>query len=631
MAETEDTKETQENSANPEAPAMDAPADAGEESFAELFEKSYTGDRQIKEGSIVKGRVIEIRPDDQVLVDIGFKSEGLVSLAEFRRSDPSATVEPGDNVEVFLERCEDDEGLCVISKEKADRLKIWDDISGAYESDSLVEGVIVARVKGGLSVDIGVKAFLPGSQVDLRPVRNLEKLIGEKYSFKIIKFNKKRGNIVLSRRVLLEKEREALKSATLEKLGEGIVLDGIVKNITEYGAFVDLGGIDGLLHITDMSWGRVNHPQDVVKVGDEIQVKVLKFDQESERVSLGMKQLSADPWEEASKKYEVGSKVEGKVVSLTDYGAFVELEEGVEGLVHISEMSWTRRIKHPSKVVAISDTVEAVVLDIDTENKRISLGMKQVEPNPWTLLSTKYPVGSIIRGRIRNITDFGIFIGIEEGIDGLVHISDISWTHRVKHPSELFSKADEVEAVVLNIDVENERFSLGVKQLIDDPWDTIPQKYPMGRVITCKVLKVGDFGAFVELEKGIEGIIETAEISPEPVEDARKVVKAGDYITAEVLNTDRGERRISLSAKAGKGIADGEQVQEYMGAETGDSMKLGSLLGDKLGNVAAVDGAASEKKPEETAEEAPAAEPAETAEEAPAAEPGDDESKPEGE
>ncbi|NOZ85122.1 MAG: 30S ribosomal protein S1 [Deltaproteobacteria bacterium] len=562
--------------------------ETGEENFAELFESSYSTRMQFQEGSIVKGVVLKIEEDKKdssggkVWVDIGYKSEGIIRLYEFKDVDGNINVKEGDNIEVFLESCEDETGSCKVSKEKADRLKIWHEIGKAYEDEEIIEGTIVSRVKGGLSVDIGVKAFLPGSQVDTRPVRNLEKLIGEKRNFKIIKFNKKRGNIVLSHRALKEEEEKAKKKATLERLEEGAVLKGRVKNITEYGAFVDLGGIDGLLHITDMSWGRVNHPKDVVEEEQEVDVKVLKFDPDSERVSLGIKQLTVDPWELVPERYKPGTKVKGQVVSLADYGAFIELEEGVEGLVHVSEMSWTRRVKHPSKVVAIGDTIEAVVLDLDNDNRRISLGMKQVEPNPWTLLTSKYPVGSIIRGRIRNITDFGIFIGIEEGIDGLVHISDISWTYRVKHPGELFTKGEEVEAVVLNIDVENERFSLGIKQLTDDPWDSIPQKYPIGRVVTCKVLKVGDYGAFVELERGIEGIIEPQDLSQNKSDDEKGVVKAGDYITAEILAADRGERRIALSAK---GIAEGEKVKEYLESKSGDSVTLGSLLGDKLGGL----------------------------------------------
>ena len=431
----------------------------------------------IREGEIVKGRVIEVG-SAVVLIDIGYKSEAEIPVSEFAGIDGKIELQPGDEIDVFIESREDDTGMVSVSKEKADKLKVWDDISAAAERDELVDGTVVARVKGGLSVDIGVKAFLPGSQVDLRPIRNLDKLIGQTFKFKVIKFNKKRGNIVLSRRVLLEQEREDSKRETLKKLAEGEVMTGVIKNLTDYGAFVDLGGIDGLLHITDMSWGRINHPSELFKIADEIKVKVLKFDSDSERVSLGYKQITEDPWANAAEKYPVGKKVGGKIVSLTDYGAFVEIENGVEGLVHVSEMSWTKRVKHPSKLVNIGDEVEAIVLDVDLPQKRISLGMKQVEPNPWSRLSEQYPIGAVIKGAVRNITDFGIFVGVEDGIDGLVHVSDLSWTHRVKHPSELFGKGDEVEAVVLNIDVENERFSLGIKQLTDDPWESLPRRFP---------------------------------------------------------------------------------------------------------------------------------------------------------
>ncbi|MCS6911760.1 MAG: 30S ribosomal protein S1 [Myxococcales bacterium] len=541
-----------------------------EESFAALFEESLK--EEIRENEIVRGRVVQITKD-YVLVDIGYKSEGQVPVSEFMGADGQLTVREGDMVEVYLESRENDNGLCVLSKEKADRLKVWDEISAACERDELIEGTIAQRVKGGLSVGIkgGVKAFLPGSQVDLRPVRNLDAFIGKSFKFKVIKFNKKRGNIVLSRRVLLERERAELKEQTLEKLTEGQVVEGIVKNLTEYGAFIDLGGIDGLLHITDMSWGRVNHPSELFQVGDHVRVKVLKFNHETERVSLGLKQITEDPWLHAAERYTPGTVVKGKVVSLKDYGAFVELEEGIEGLVHISEMSWTRRIKHPSKMVAVGDTIEAVVLDIDVKNARISLGMKQLEPNPYEALTQKYPPGTHVKGRVRNIADFGIFVEIEEGIDGLVHISDMSWTHRVKHPSELFQKGDEVEAVVLNIDTtdgDKPKISLGIKQLVGDPWDRIPHDYPEGRVVTAKVLKVLDFGAFVELEKGVEGLIHVSEISDERVEDPRQVLKPGQEVTAKIISVDVNERKIGLSIRAAQRDADASLAQGYSGGES---------------------------------------------------------------
>ena len=552
---------------------------ANEDDFAFLFEESLKRE-DIKEGEIVRGRVIQVNKD-HVVVDIGYKSEGQVPLAEFIAADGSVTIKEGDSIEVYLEARENENGLCELSKEKADRLKVWDEISAACERDELIEGVISQRVKGGLAVSIrgGVKAFLPGSQVDLRPVRNLDAFIGKNYKFKVIKFNKKRGNIVLSRRVLLEKERAELKEQTLEKLTEGQVVEGIVKNLTEYGAFIDLGGIDGLLHITDMSWGRVNHPSELFQVGDHVRVKVLKFNHETERVSLGLKQITEDPWLHASERYTPGTVVKGKVVSLKDYGAFIELEEGIEGLVHISEMSWTRRVKHPSKVVAVGDTVEAVVLDIDVKNNRISLGMKQLEPNPYETLAAKYPSGTVVKGRVRNIADFGIFVEIEDGIDGLVHISDMSWTQRVKHPSEMFNKGDEVEASVLNIDMtdgDKPKISLGIKQLIPDPWDRIPYEYPVGKMVAAKVQKVLDFGAFVELEKGVEGLVHVSEISEERVEDPRNVLKAGQDVQVEVISLDPQERKIGLSIKAAQRKAEVSAAQGYAG---------GSDMGAKLGDL----------------------------------------------
>ena len=552
----------------------------GEDNFAALFEESLKNE-EIKEGEIVHGTVIQVTKD-YVVVDIGYKSEGQVPLSEFVGPDGQVSVKPGDRIEVLLESRENENGLCVLSKEKADRLKVWDDISVACEKDELIEGTISQRVKGGLSVSIkgGVKAFLPGSQVDLRPVRNLDAFIGKSYKFKVIKFNKKRGNIVLSRRVLLEKERAELKGQTLERLKEGQIVEGIVKNLTEYGAFIDLGGIDGLLHITDMSWGRVNHPSELFQVGDHVRVKVLKFNAETERVSLGLKQISDDPWSKAAEKYVPGTVVRGKVVSLKDYGAFIELEQGIEGLVHISEMSWTRRVKHPSKMVAVGDTVEAVVLDVDAANNRISLGMKQLEPNPYEQLRDKYPPGTPVKGRVRNIADFGIFVEIEEGIDGLVHISDMSWTQRIKHPSEMYQKGDEVEAVVLNIDTqdgEKPKISLGVKQLIADPWDRIPFDYPVGKVVDGKILKVLDFGAFVELEKGIEGLVHVSEISDERVEDPRSLLKPGQESKVQIITVDPMERKIGLSIKGANRSAEMADAQGYAPGTTG-----GATLGDVM-------------------------------------------------
>jgi len=553
-------------------------AGAGE-SFAELFGNSA---RSFKEGEIARGTVLSI-DDDFVQIDIGFKSEGLIASWEFMTEEGKITIAVGDQVEVLVEEVENEDGQLVLSKEKAERLKIWDEISKAYDDEEPVEGTIVARVKGGLSVDIGVKAFLPGSQVDLRPVRNLEALLGEKAHFKIIKFNKRRGNIVLSRRALLETERKRMREATLETLAEGQILDGVIKNLTDHCVFSDLGGIDGLLHITDMSWGRINHPGELFAVGDEIKVKVLKFDEESERVSLGLKQIQPDPWIDAGMRYPIGMRIQGKVVSLTDYGAFVELEPGIEGLVHVSEMSWTKRVKHPSKVVSISDPVEAIVLDVDERDRKISLGMKQLEENPWTVIEERYPVGTRVSGQVRNITNFGVFVGLEEGIDGLVHVSDISWTEQVKHPSDRFEKGDTVEAVVLKIDKQNEKFSLGIKQLESNPWEDILKKYKVGSEITGPITSVADFGVFVRLEEGVDGLVYSSELAEERIETPAEHFKVGEAVTALVVKVDANDQKISLSIRA---VADKaaraalkEQAQQQSASQT---TTLGDLLAEKL-------------------------------------------------
>ena len=449
----------------------------------------------------------------------------------------------------MVEWWDDEDERVILSKDKAANVKVWENIKKCHDDDGTITGTISSRVKGGFSVDIGVLAFLPGSQADLRPIRNLDEMVGKTFDFKILKYNRKRSNIVLSRRVLLEKERESKRSATLSSIHEGKVLQGTVKNITEYGVFVDLGGVDGLLHITDISWGRVKHPSDMFRMGDQINVKVLNLDLEKERVSLGMKQLTPDPWSTAVQKFPVGSKVTGRVVSLTDYGAFVELQEGIEGLIHVSEMSWTRKVRHPSKVVSVGESVEAVVLDIKPDARRISLGMKQAAPNPWDVIAEKYPVGTTIEGKIKNITDFGIFIGIDEGIDGLVHISDISWTKRIKHPSELYKKGDTVQAIVLDIEKDNERFSLGIKQLQEDPWKTVGQRYKVGSEITGTITNVTDFGIFVEIEEGIEGLVHVSEISKEKIKTPVGRYNIGDMITARVMTINSDERRIGLSVK----------------------------------------------------------------------------------
>jgi len=516
------------------------------EASMNMYEDTFS---RFKEGEVVSG-VITAVDKDLVLVDIGYKAEGQIRINEFRAEDGTITAKVGQKIEVMVEYWDDSEDERVIlSKEKAANIKVWDNIKKCHDEDGAIQGTITSRVKGGFSVDIGVLAFLPGSQADLRPIRNLDDMVGKTFDFKILKYNRKRSNIVLSRRVLLEKERESKRSATLSSIHEGKVLQGIVKNITEYGVFVDLGGVDGLLHITDMSWGRVKHPSDLFKIGDQINVKVLNLDLEKERVSLGMKQLAADPWTLAVQKYPVGSRVTGRVVSLTDYGAFVELQEGIEGLIHVSEMSWTRKVRHPSKVVSVGEEVSAVVLDIKPDARRISLGMKQVAPNPWDVIAEKYPVGTTIEGKIKNITDFGIFIGIDEGIDGLVHISDISWTKRIKHPSELFKKGDVVQAIVLDIEKDNERFSLGIKQLLEDPWKSVAARYRVGTEITGTITNVTDFGIFVELEEGIEGLVHVSEISKEKVKTPVGKFNIGDPINARVMTINSDERRIGLSIK----------------------------------------------------------------------------------
>jgi small subunit ribosomal protein S1 len=560
--------------------------------FEDLLKESFEKKESLSEGRIVQGRVVKVGKD-HVVIDVGYKSEGEIPLHEFADTKGDIKVKEGDRVDVFLETLENENGLTEMSKEKADRMKVWDEISVACEHDEIIEGTIAQRVKGGLSVSIrgGVKAFLPGSQVDLRPIRNLERLIGETHRFKVIKFNKKRGNIVLSRRALLEQERDNMKERTLSNLEEGIIVDGIVKNITEYGAFVDLGGIDGLLHITDMSWGRLNHPSEILKVGEKIQVKVLKYNPETERVSLGFKQTQIDPWVEAQNSYPIGLRVKGKIVSVADYGAFVELAEGVEGLIHVSEMSWTKRIKHPSKILNVGDEVECAVLDVDTVNKRISLGLKQLEPHPWEQFIAKYHPGDLIKGRIRSITDYGVFIGIEEGIDGMVHKTDLSWTQRINHPSELFHKGEEVEAVILSINHEEQKVSLGIKQLYEDPWERIPVDYSIGRIIDVKVIKITEFGAFVELEPGIEGLIHVSELSNEHVDDPRKVVTEGETVKAEVITIDPVERKIGLSIKSIIGREDVVDAAEYMkesrSVSSGERATLGDVLAMKLGEMAA--------------------------------------------
>jgi len=563
----------------PDAAGQGAKASVGDkEELMEMYEESF---RRVGEGQVVQGRIVQV-DKEFLLVDIGYKFEGQVPINEVTTPDGAIDAQVGDTIDVMMERWDDEGGVVLLSKEKASKIKVWEDIKTAYEEDGVVRGVIISRVKGGLSVDIGVPAFLPGSQVSLRPVRDLDQMVGKTFEFKVLKYNRKRSNIVLSRRVMLEKEREGKRAETLATIHEGKVMTGVVKNITEYGAFIDLGGIDGLLHITDMSWGRIGHPSEIFSVGDEVNVKVLNLDLERDRVSLGLKQLVPDPWSTAEEKYPIGSHVNGKVVSFTDYGAFVELEKGIEGLIHVSEMSWTKKIRHPSKVVSVGETVEAVVLNISSENRRISLGMKQVVPNPWDVVSEKYPVGTTIEGNIKNITDFGVFIGIDEGIDGLVHISDISWTKRIKHPSELYKKGDVVQAIVLNIDKENERFSLGIKQLQKDPWETIPERYEVGDKITGTITNVTDFGLFVELEEGIEGLVHVSEVDREKIKTPVGKFQVGDIVSAKVININPKERRIGLSIKQLETDEEHDLVVDYLSAYKGSQSSLGELLKENL-------------------------------------------------
>ncbi|MCL5123442.1 MAG: 30S ribosomal protein S1 [Deltaproteobacteria bacterium] len=548
-----------------------------EENFAELVESSF---HKAQEGQIVKGVVVQITPE-YVMVDVGSKSEGQIPIDQFMNSEMKLTVAVGDEVEVFLEDMGDSGGVR-ISKTKADKIKIWDEVAQICETEKTIQGKIVARVKGGMQVDIGVPAFLPGSQIDLKPVRNFDKYIGETFEFNVLKYNRKRGNIVLSRRPLLDKTRDQRKDFIENALDSGEIFTGVVKNITDYGAFVDLGGIDGLLHITDMSWGRINHPADMIKVGDEIKVKVLKFDKDKERVSLGLKQLTPDPWETVDQTYPVGSKWAGKVVSITDYGVFVELETGVEGLVHVSEMAWTKKPRHPSKMVHISEEIDVIVLNVDKDQKRISLGVKQLRSNPWDVIAERYPEGTKIEGKIRNVTDFGIFVGIDEGIDGLVHISDISWTQRIKHPGEFYKKGQTVQAVVLNIDKENERFSLGIKQMVEDPWETVPDRYPPGSKVVGKVSSITDFGVFLEIEEGIEGMIHVSELSKERVSSPHDFTKEGAELTAVVLKVNKKDKKIALSIKSLERTADYEQ-KSYAGSQDVVASNLGDLLKENLG------------------------------------------------
>ena len=542
--------------------------------LAALYEETF---KNLEEGTITEGRIVAVTKD-KVVVDIGYKSEGMIPNDQFS-TEELQNIKVGDRLQVYIEECEDADGNLVLSKEKADKMKIWEELEKLFNEEKSIDGKIVARIKGGMMVDIGVKAFLPGSQIDLHPVRDLDGLVGRTFPLKIIKINHRRGNVVVSRRVLLEETRDSKRKNTLSTLKEGQLIQGVVKNITDYGAFIDLGGIDGLLHITDMSWGRVGHPSEMFNIGDKVEVSVLKYDRETGRISLGLKQKSADPWSGVAGKYTIGTRVRGRVVSLTDYGAFIELEPGVEGLVHVSEMSWTHEVRHPSRVVSIGDQVEAAVLNVDPGSRKISLGMKQTAPNPWDMVEGKYAIGTRIEGKVKSLTDFGAFVGLEEGIDGLIHISDMSWTKHIKHPSELFKKGQKVEAVVLRIDKEKERLSLGYKQLGSDPWDAeIPNKYGVGDVAVGKVSKIADFGIFVELDGGVEGLIHISEAGLDQQAKLEEKFKLGDEVTAKIIKVDREERKIALSLRDHQSDNDRRQVDEYHSTQGTLDQSLGRAV-----------------------------------------------------
>src|ERR1041385_1177049 len=516
------------------------------------------GARKFAEGEVMKGTVLKIT-DTDVVVDIGYKSEGVIPVAQFIDTGGHVAIKVGDVIDVLLEDTEDGDGHIVLSKEKAEKVRVWEEVEKAYNENTIIRGRVIERIKGGLSVDIGIRAFLPGSQIDVRPVKNLDSLRGKEIDCRVIKLNRKRGNIVLSRKMVLEDEQQRKKAFTLEVLREDADVRGIVKNITDYGVFIDLGGIDGLLHVTDLSWGRVNHPSEMFNVGDEITVKVLKYDREKERVSLGYKQLTPDPWSLVQSQYPIGARVAGKVVNITDYGAFVELEAGVEGLIHVSEMSWSKRVKHPSKMLAVGQEIEAVVLDVDMENRRISLGLKQTEPDPWSTLAERYMIGSVIAGRVRNLTDFGAFIEVEDGIDGLVHVSDIS-TRRIKHPSEVLKKGERVEAVILNIDTDNHRLSLGIKQLQPDVWEQFFTSKQLGDTVRGRVVRHAPFGVFVELDEGVEGLCHVSELEDADRQNMENRFKLGEEGEFKIIKLSPAERKIGLSHKA---IAEDAERREY--------------------------------------------------------------------
>jgi small subunit ribosomal protein S1 len=587
-APAEQSEPSAESTPNPEAHISETAIeqhqeepDLSMEDFAaalESFDREQAAEaaaQAFDDSAIVSGTVIKLT-DKHVVVDVGMKSEGLIPIEQVVDHTGTPKLHAGDTVEVVIER-EEPEGGYLLSYEKALRLRVWDTVEKAHNEKTALTGTVVGRVKGGLTVDIGIKAFLPGSQLELRPVRNLDAWIGQPIQVRVIKLNKKRGNVVVSRKEILEEEQSERRTQTLEHLEEGAVLTGTVKNLTDYGAFVDLGGIDGLLHITDMSWGRLTHPRDLVNVGDEIQVKVLKFDKEKQRVSLGFKQLTPDPWLDAAERYPIGAHVRGRVLSVTDYGAFVELEQGIEGLVHVSEMTWSKRMKHPSKLVKPGDEVETVILAVNPADRRISLGMKQLLDNPWEHLADKYPTGATVEGRVRNLTDFGAFIEIEDGIDGLVHVSNLSWTKRVKHPSEVLKKGEKVRAVVLGVEPENRRLSLGIKQLQPDVWETFFAQHRVGDVVKGKVLRTAQFGAFVEIAEGVEGLCHVSEATD--AHGAPVKLEQGQELEFKIIRMNPEEKKVALSLRAVSGDeASRADVEAYKQPVSSSTTTLGDLV-----------------------------------------------------
>ncbi len=557
-----------------QTPGPEEEGDLDPETFNKLVELYDESMRNLTEGDIVTGRVIGLTADE-VIVDVGYKSEGLISKSEFTDREGNLTVSVGDEVDVLLEKTEDIEGHVLLSRQKAERMRRWNEIEKAYKNDSIIKGRVVDRIKGGLTVDIGLRAFLPGSLVDIKPIKHLESLKGEELEFKVISLDRRRNNVVLSRKAVLEKELEKKKAETITLLKDGALLPGVVKNITDYGVFIDLGGIDGLLHITDISWGRVNHPSEHFQVGDEVEVVILKFDPETERVSLGFKQKSEDPWNLVDKKYPVGSKVHGKVVSIVDYGAFVEIEEGVEGLIHVSEMSWTKKVVNPSKLLSVGDEVEAIVSELDMEQRRISLSLRQTEQNPWEELAAIHPEGSIIEGKVRNLTDFGAFVEITEGIDGLIHVSDMSWTKRVKHPSEVLKKGETVKARITNIDVENQRVSLSIKEFMPNEWEDFVDSHAVGDEVEGRVVNVTDFGLFIDIYNGLEGLAHVSEIDVPGGARLEDHFNAGDWVRARILRIEDAEKKVGLTMRgvsqpSGKEIAD---LEATAAAEEGKTPK----------------------------------------------------------